>query len=52
MKTKVKLTATNAQGARVFFYGASEKEAMQDFLSEYDKKGWKISYEYFNDPKP
>ncbi|MEI7792666.1 MAG: hypothetical protein WCI57_04250 [Candidatus Berkelbacteria bacterium] len=49
MKTNVKLTATNSQGAKVFFFGDSEEESMENFLAEYDKKGWIFSYEYFNE---
>lgn len=37
-----KLTAINNQGARIWFYGRTKKEALEKFDNEYYRKGWFI----------
>lgn len=46
MKTKqVSLTATNKQGAKVFFTGTSKADALRNFRFEYATDGWCITYQ-------
>lgn len=44
MRTQVTLIARNSQGASVEFKGASKAEALRNFKSEYNSKGWKFEY--------
>ena len=43
-----KLIATNRQGAKVFMYGDTQKDALRKFKALYYLKGWLIEYDYLD----